>query len=121
MKVVVSKHARERIRQRFNLKTPTQALAEEAWEKGKMPSPSTSFHLFLKGINAEHALCDVRRYKGFYFFFRTEGSYIVLITLYRETLPKKAKVETIKKLTKKEAFEPAPKKFLRSVGLIKSL
>lgn len=119
MYIVVTKHARERIRQRFKLKVPVQQLADEAWDKGRIPSPGAMKFIFWKWVGSEHAMCDIRRYKGFFFFFRKDGNHTILITLYRDTGPKKKEKNPMKKLDIKDLTQSPARKFLKAVKLLK--
>ncbi len=117
--IIVSEHAKKRLLERFKggKKEMIQSIADDAWAIGKIPGPSTSRFIFWKWADSEHALCDVRCYKGYFFFFRKDREYTVLITLYKDTGPKKAEAH---EPSGKAAFpESRPKRYLRSVGLLK--
>lgn len=101
------------------MKVPVQQLADDAWDKGRIPNPGAINYLFWKWVGGEHALCDIRKYKGHFFFFRNDGGREVLITVFKDTGPKKKDI-VAKKIEKAEdVFQPKGRKYLKAVGLLK--
>ena len=112
MNIVVSKHAEKRIKERFHTSLTPKALAESAWKEGRIPNWGASKFLFWKWANNTNDYCDVRKFRGFFFFFYKDGNTMVLKTLYKDTGPKK------KEEVKKPIAPDDPNKYLISVGLL---
>lgn len=112
MRIIVSKHAKERIQQRLGKGFVAQTLAEDAWKNGRIPNWGASKFLFWKWANNDNEMCDVRKYMGYFYFFYPDGDKAILKTLYKDVGPKK-------KEEQKPQKEKDPNYFLISRGLMK--